>query len=284
MYNTTTSTVKTYTIGRTINVTALTSDTMYRLFELLTGDRYTSPRATEEEATAIEMNAYVANMGAESKDSAWTRFCELCTNPTTAKGISDEVKSILDRYEVRTYDTDDDTIECGTTYATKEEAIEALTEAMSDSGTHHGMVYDNLAGIATYSTEKDYRYTVVREYREDRHFNTADEVANYIAETLCDSYEGEEAYDEMLDECNEEVNICGMTYSPSECLKRVDPIAYRCGLSDWADSERSDILYNIERMDEGDTESCIIADVTLEAVLTCYDITTHEEKILPLIA
>lgn len=65
MYNTITSTVKTTTIGRTINVTALTSDTMYRLFELLTGDRYTSPRATEEEATAIEMNAYAANMGAD---------------------------------------------------------------------------------------------------------------------------------------------------------------------------------------------------------------------------
>lgn len=279
MYNTNTASVN-------LKVTALTSDTLYRLAELLTGNRYATLQFTADECKAIEINAYAANMGAESKESAWTRFCELCT---ADKAISDTVKDRLDmvdsgHYEVRTYDTDDDTIECGTTYATKEEAIEALTEAMSDSEAHHGMVYDHDTKNAIYSIEKDYRYTVVREYHEDKQFSTAEEVADFIAEALCDSYEGEEAYDEMLDECNEEVNICGMTYSPSECLKRVDPIAYRCGLSDWADSERSDILYTIEHMDEGDTESCIIADVTLEAVLICYDITTHEEKTLPLIA
>lgn len=187
-------------------------------------------------------------------------------------------------YEVRTFTVDGDTITAKQFFNIRSEAIEALTEAMSDSEAHHGMVYDHDIENATYSIEKDYRYTVVREYHEDKHFSTADKVADYIAETLCDSYEGEEAYDEMLDECNEEVNICGMTYLPSECLKKVDPIAYRCGLSDWADVERSDILYNIERMDEGDTESYIIADVTLEAILICYDITTHEETILPLVA
>lgn len=206
------------------------------------------------------------------------------TNTASVNTITENNDNYIDRYEVRTFTVDGDTITAKQFFNVRSEAIEALTEAMSDSEAHHGLVYDNLTGVATYSTDKDYRYTVVREYHEDKHFSTADEVADFIAETLCDSYEGEEAYNDMLDECCDEVNICGMTYLPSVCLKKVDPIAYRCGLSEWADGERSDILYNIERMDEGDTESCIIADVTLEAVLICYDITTHEEKTLPLIA
>ena len=279
MYNTNTASVN-------LKVTALTSDTLYRLAELLTGNRYAALQFTADECKAIEMNSYVANMGASDKESAWVRFCELCA---TDKAVSDTVKDRLgvvdlNRYEVRTFTAEGDTITDKQYFSIRSEAIEALTEAMKDNEAHHGFVYDDLAGDATYSIEKDYRYTVVREYHEDKHFSTADEVADYIAETLRDSYEGEEAYNDMLDECNEEVNICGMTYLPSECLKKVTPIAYRCGLSDWADGERSDILHTIERMDEGDTESCIIADVTLEAVLICYDIPTHEEKTLPLIA
>lgn len=207
------------------------------------------------------------------------------TNTASVNTITENNDNYIDRYEVRTFTVDGEELTTkGQCYDDRAEAIEALTEAMKDSESHHGFVYDDLTGDATYSIEKDYRYTVSRERHEDRHFNTADEVADFIAETLCDSYEGEEAYNDMLDECNEEVNICGMTYLPSECLKKVDPIAYRCGLSDWADGERSDILYTIERMDEGDTDSCIIADVTLEVVLICHDITTHEEKTLPLIA
>lgn len=280
MYNTNTASVN-------LKVTALTSDTLYRLAELLTGDRYATLQFTADECKAIEMNAYAANMGAESKESAWTRFCELCF---ADKAVSDGVKDRLgaedlNRYEVRTFTEDGEELTAkGQCYADRAEAIKALTEAMEDSEAHHGFVYDDLAGDATYSMEKSYRYTVARDYHEDKHFNTAEETADFIADTLCDSYEGEEAYNDMLDECSDEVNICGMTYLPSECLKKVDPIAYRCGLSDWADGERSDILYRLERMDDGDTESCTIAEVTLEAVLICYDITTHEEAILPLVA
>ena len=48
-------------------------------------------------------------------------------------------------------------------------------------------------------------------------------------------------YDEMLDECHPDVKVCGMTYTTSgilsDILKRVDPIAYRCGFVDWLDAE-----------------------------------------------
>ena len=43
----------------------------------------------------------------------------------------------------------------------------------------------------------------------------------------------EERYDEMLDDCFGDINVCGMLWAASTVLKRVDPIAYRCGLADY---------------------------------------------------
>lgn len=40
-------------------------------------------------------------------------------------------------------------------------------------------------------------------------------------------------YDEMLDETNQEIKIGSLTYSPSQVLKAVDPIAYDIGLSEY---------------------------------------------------
>lgn len=45
-----------------------------------------------------------------------------------------------------------------------------------------------------------------------------------------------DAFDAMLDETTERVSLLGMTYAPSDVLKNVDPIAYRCGFNDWLDS------------------------------------------------
>ena len=43
----------------------------------------------------------------------------------------------------------------------------------------------------------------------------------------------EESYREMLDDVYGEIEICGLTYAASVALERVDPIAYRVGLSDY---------------------------------------------------
>ena len=43
----------------------------------------------------------------------------------------------------------------------------------------------------------------------------------------------EAEFDDYLDECYDEVNICGMTYSASNALKNCDPVAYRCAKSDY---------------------------------------------------
>ena len=40
-------------------------------------------------------------------------------------------------------------------------------------------------------------------------------------------------FDSYLDEIEQTVNVCGMTFYPSDILKSCDPIAYRCAKSDY---------------------------------------------------
>lgn len=62
----------------------------------------------------------------------------------------------------------------------------------------------------------------------------------------CDN---EEEYDEMLDSFGM-VTICGMEYYPSNVLKSVDSVAYRCGHTDFNDSLLTDINQEIDDVEE----------------------------------
>ena len=53
-------------------------------------------------------------------------------------------------------------------------------------------------------------------------------------------YQLEEMYDDMLDEVFGTVEVAGMTYDTSVLLKNADPIAYRVGMAEYADSLMSD--------------------------------------------
>ena len=53
-------------------------------------------------------------------------------------------------------------------------------------------------------------------------------------------YELEQMYAEMLNDCYGVVEIAGITYDTSRALKETDPIAYRVGMSDYADSLMED--------------------------------------------
>jgi peptidoglycan hydrolase CwlO-like protein len=68
----------------------------------------------------------------------------------------------------------------------------------------------------------------------------------------------DEKYAEMLDDVYGKVNICGYTYCSSYALEKVDPIAYRCGFSDFADSMENEDFeeYNelIEELEELENE------------------------------
>jgi hypothetical protein len=54
--------------------------------------------------------------------------------------------------------------------------------------------------------------------------------------TPMEEWEFTPQYDEMLDDCYPAVTIAGMEYTTSYALRELDPIAYRCGLLDYADS------------------------------------------------
>lgn len=58
-------------------------------------------------------------------------------------------------------------------------------------------------------------------------------------------YEIEEQFKEMLDEYYPVVTLLGMEYSPSYALRELDPIAYRCALSDYEGTEECPDCSNV---------------------------------------
>jgi len=60
-----------------------------------------------------------------------------------------------------------------------------------------------------------------------------------------------EMYDEILDDCEGEVMIAGVLFSPSYILKELDPIAYREGVLDLMDSiEEEDTPESLSMLDD----------------------------------
>jgi hypothetical protein len=47
-------------------------------------------------------------------------------------------------------------------------------------------------------------------------------------------------YDEFLDEIYDEICVGGLTFSPSDVIFNCDPLAYRIGLDEYADSLEED--------------------------------------------
>ncbi len=63
-------------------------------------------------------------------------------------------------------------------------------------------------------------------------------VIEHLINEHCEPIDTEETYEDLLDECLPEVKIGELTYSAGHVLKEVDPVAFRCGVSDMlADSE-----------------------------------------------
>jgi hypothetical protein len=62
-----------------------------------------------------------------------------------------------------------------------------------------------------------------------------------------------EMYEEMLDDCEGPVELCGMTYSASYVLREIDPVAYRCGFNDYVDSLTDDDIF-VEGLTESEND------------------------------
>ena len=76
---------------------------------------------------------------------------------------------------------------------------------------------------------------------------TAAAVREYIEDSGSFPEAAEEWFEEALDE-DEVIHIGSLVYSPSEVLRKVDPVAWRCGVADYADSLLSDLVHEVERL------------------------------------
>lgn len=73
-----------------------------------------------------------------------------------------------------------------------------------------------------------------------------------------------EMVDEMID-CDGDVIIGNLTFSRSEIVKRLDPIAYRMMVNEIIDSQIEDLQYDLDRMDpEFDADD--IAEIHVQIV------------------
>jgi hypothetical protein len=59
--------------------------------------------------------------------------------------------------------------------------------------------------------------------------------------TLYFYHELEDMYEEQLNDCYESVSICGFNYDQGHALRNLDPIAFRCGVSEWEGEEFDEI-------------------------------------------
>ena len=73
-----------------------------------------------------------------------------------------------------------------------------------------------------------------------------------------------EMVDEMID-CDGDVIIGNLTFSRSEIVKRLDPIAYRMMVNEIIDSQIEDLQYDLGRMDP-ELDADDIAEIHVQIV------------------
>ena len=85
-----------------------------------------------------------------------------------------------------------------------------------------------------------------------------DQVKDLFVEFIednCDPIDTYESYDSMLDDCTDTSNLPSYYDSPSEMMKKNDPIMYRCGYNDYLDSRWDEwVEINGEYYDNEDIE------------------------------
>lgn len=74
-----------------------------------------------------------------------------------------------------------------------------------------------------------------------------DWVIEHLIKTNCSAVDGEEMFEELLDECYPEVKIGYGTYSPSQIMKELDPTAFEIGVKENLDNLAEDgVLYEVD--------------------------------------
>lgn len=57
-------------------------------------------------------------------------------------------------------------------------------------------------------------------------------VIEHLFRTKCEPVDGEEMFEELLDDCYPEIKIGCCTWSPSQVMKELDPIAFNIGVDE----------------------------------------------------
>ena len=71
-------------------------------------------------------------------------------------------------------------------------------------------------------------------------------VIEHLITQNCSAVDGEEMFEEMLDQCYSELSIGCCTFSPSAVMKECDPTAFRIGVSEHLSSLAEDMsLYEL---------------------------------------
>ena len=65
-------------------------------------------------------------------------------------------------------------------------------------------------------------------------------VVDSLIETRLEPVDGEELFEELLDECYPEVKVGCCTWSAGYLMKEMDPVAFRCGVSEELYSQAED--------------------------------------------
>jgi len=52
----------------------------------------------------------------------------------------------------------------------------------------------------------------------------------------------DQLYRDMLDECEPEVKVAGLSFCASRIVEELDPVAFRCGVNDYADGLVNDSI------------------------------------------
>jgi hypothetical protein len=119
----------------------------------------------------------------------------------------------------------------------------------------HGATSESIAEAVEYLKQWDYSEGEVSDtlqagshddvFEHDGYIMTANPGLGYvglvaIVDASMSTNEALALYDDFLNETSEVINVCGYLFEPARALRELDPIGYRCGFHDWADSEGID--------------------------------------------
>ena len=108
----------------------------------------------------------------------------------------------------------------------------------------------------------EYESQYLRDIFPAKEFDNVRDVVEYIVIDHS-TVSFDDSFDEMLDECYEEVTICGYTYSPSVALRRVDEVAYHEAYLEYRNSVYEDMSYDLGRMSDNEESSYYGFTVTM---------------------